>query len=185
MFKKRSKSERSFSIMLAEEILRAELKRLYGDKIKFFQCDIVATQTSPAGGSQTNISNLESRMLLVKPRSSIRKRTVKISAIIGPFEWRCPTNPSYDRSCNLRHVEAECRIFCFEESAVYWQPHFLIFTVYDYNGCVKSTLDCYYEDGKVDGEKMAKNNKNPCQDMVDSQVPVHYPSINPELHSVA
>ena len=180
---KRNRSERSLSVMLAEELLRAELKKLYGDEVKLFQCDIVATPPSLVKRDDATISELERKWLAHEGMaSSVSERQVNIAAIIGPFERLYPKNPPEDRRRKLRRVEAVCRVFTVTTGSVQWQPHFLKFVVKNEYGQVVDTTERNYEGGCVDDKDSAKNADNPCRDMSDSQAGVNYPSIYRELH---
>lgn len=187
--KKKNRSERSFSIMLAEELLRAELKKLYGDEIKIFRCDIEATppaeSTYKVGDDSANISDEEWKVwhLILKHRDAgenmrnpMLARTVNFAAVIGPLCERCvPSNPSGDRRRQLGLVKAVCRLFSIETGCVWWRPHFLKFVVTD------GLLNCYngvevcYEYGLMDGKERLKDRENPCQDMCDMQTSANYP----------
>ena len=186
MFNKKSRSERSFSVMLAEELLRAELKKLYGDEVKLFQCDIVATPPSLVKRDSVTISEPERESLAHDwMAGSVSERQVNVVAIAGPFGRLYPENPPEDRRRKLRRVEAACRVYTITTGSVQWQAHFLKFVVKDEYGQVVATEERNYAGGCVDDKESATNDENPCQDMSDSQVAANYPSIHRELHGVA
>lgn len=180
---KDTRIERSFSIMLAEEILRAELEIFCEKKVQFFRCDITATQVHENLEIRSNISEVE-RDLVVRPsmRGTCFERYVRIEAIVGPFERCFSNNPQEDRRRELRRVEATCRLFTTESGARYWKPHFLNYVIKDSYGFEVHDAELLYEDGSVDGLRRERNAMNPCKDMVASQIPANYPMFHPELH---
>ena len=183
MFNKKSRSERSFSVMLAEELLRAELKKLYGDEVKLFQCDIVTAPPSLVKRDSATISEPERESLAHDwMAGSVSERQVNIAAIAGPFERPYPENPPEDRRRKLRRVEAVCRVYTITTGSVQWQAHYLKFVVKNEYGQVVSTEERNYAGGRVNGEESAKSAENLCQDMSDSQTGANYPSIHRELH---
>lgn len=183
MFGKKAKSERPFTSMLAEELMRAELRILYGDGVRLFQCDIEASRASLKGCDSTTLSTPEREALSHEYMDgAVSERFVKISAIVGPFERCFPENPPEDRRRKLRRVEAECRIYTITTGCTSWQPHYLKFVVKDEFGGVVAIEHRNYVDGRVNGEELPANAINPCQDMSDSQVPATYRSIHRELH---
>src|SRR3989344_4358160 len=168
---KKNRSERSFSVMLAEELLRAELKKLYGDGVKLFQCDIVATPPSVVKRDSVTISERERESLARDwMADSVSERQVNVVAIAGPFERLYPENPPEDRRRKLRRVEAVCRVYTITTGCVLWQAHFLKFVGKDECGRVVATEERNYAGGRVDGRESATNSENPCQEMYDSQV---------------
>lgn len=174
----KNKTERSFSIMLAEEVLRAELKKFYGGEIKFFQCDIDVTSASVERDSLT-ISDFERQAC----PELVNGRLVEITAIIGPFGFLYPVTS--DRRRELRRVEAECRVFSVLGSVVVWRPHFLRVLVKDEYARVVEIFHRHYEGGLILNSRFEKDADNPCQDMCNSQIPVNYPKtgLNVELHT--
>lgn len=183
MFSKKSRSERSFSVMLAEELLRSELKNLYGDEVKLFQCDIVATPPSLVKRESVTISEPERESLAHDwMAGSVSERQVNIAAIAGPFERLYPENPPEDRRRKLRRVEAVCRVFTITTGSVQWQAHFLKFVVKNEHGQVVSTEEHNYAGGRVDGKESVKDAENLCRNMSDSQTEANYPRWHPELH---
>ncbi len=172
--------------MLAEELLRAELRRLYGDEVKLFQCDIVATPPSLVKRNNATISTLE-RVSLVYHwmAGSVSERKVNIAAIVGPFERLYPKNPPEDRRRKLRRVEAVCRMYTITTGCVLWEAHYLNFVVKDECGQVLAMEERTYTGGRIDGKVSAKNAENPCQDMSDSQVPANYRIFHQALHGIA
>jgi hypothetical protein len=186
MFNKKSRSERSFSVMLAEELLRAELKKLYGDEIKFFQCDIVASPVSETVPDHHTMTLAEENCLgHFQPKEWIIERHVEIVAIIGPFERLYPENPPNDRRRRLRRIEAACRVFSSEPGCIHWQTHFLTFSVKDDSGNTITVIERYYKDGRVRGARVCGKAENPCKIMSDSQTDANYPRIYPKLHGLA
>jgi len=183
---KKNRSERSFPVMLAEELLRAELKKLYGDEVKLFQCDIVATPPLLVKHDSVTISEPERESLAHDwMAGSVSERQTNIAAIAGPFERLYPENPPEDRRHKLRRVEAICRVYTITTGSVQWQAHYLKFVVKNEYGQVVSTVERNYAGGRLDGKESAKNAENPCQDMSDSQTGANFPSIYWELHGVA
>lgn len=185
MFNKKSRSERSFSVMLAEELLRAELKKLYGDEVKLFQCDIVATPPSLVKRDSVTISEPERESLAHDwMAGSVSERQVNIAAIAGPFERLYPENPPEDRRRKLRRVEAVCRVYTITTGSVQWKAHYLKFVVKNEYGQMVATSVTHYEAGRVDGGETRKSevSENPCRDMSDSQTRANYPGIHRELH---
>lgn len=180
---KETRIERTFSIMLVEEILRAELRRWSGNNVQFLHCDITATPVSEVIQIGANISDSE-RDLVVRPsmRGSCFERTVKIAAIIGTLEPAFPNNPVEEKRKKLRRVEATCRLFTTESGARYWKPHFLTWVVKNEYGQSVESDGCRYVNGSVHGCYQKKNAENPCEDMVASQIPANYPMFHGELH---
>lgn len=172
--KKKSRAERSFSMMLVEELLRAELRKLYGDAVKFFHCDTVATAACKPRYKTHTLTKIEQEL-----HWADKERFVTIDAVIGPFERVFPNNPPEDKRCRARKVKAQCRLFSIEGGCTFWRPHFLVFTVTDDNGGHASSGYCY-EDGVIDDlpQNMLgfRSNftwevvQNPCADMCYSQV---------------
>lgn len=180
--RKKNRSERSFSIMLADELLRAELKRLYGEEVKIFQSDIEATSPASKKSPQdTTISEVEQRWFTDKTI----ERYVTIKVIVGPFERLYPENPPEDYRRRLRRVEAICRLFSVETGVTQWRPHFLFLAVSDDTGKALDTVyQCYEAGCGIEGEACSQTAPNPCQDMCASQTDCHYPSIYPALHGL-
>lgn len=182
--KKNHRSERSFSVMLAEELLRAELGQLYGHKIKLFRCDITATFPSKVKCESATISEPEREALAHDwMAGSVNERQVNITAIAGPFERLYPENPPEDRRHKLRRVEAVCRVYAIKIGYLLWQAHYLNFVVKDESEQVIATENRNYADGRVNGEESVMNANNPCRDMTDSQFTANY--IRRELDGVA
>ena len=159
-------------MMLAEEILRAELRKLYGDETKIFQCDVIATPivNTAIGGvrSLTEVGFLD----------AAKERYISIVAVIGPFEREYPANPPEDKRRKIRRLEARTRLFSIEGGATFWRPHFMRLELF--SDSAPSVFRWYcYEDGFVDEHpdffvRMHKSDKNPCEDMVDSQIQPDY-----------
>lgn len=169
--RKKSRSERPFSLMLAEELLRAELKRLYGGSIKFFQCDIVAKNLEIDAGLETSE---ETDYRHSYGTAGMKAKLISINAIIGPI------------GRFLKRVEAECRVFTFAQSAANWKPHFLWMVIKSEDGVVDiSTNEFCYQAGRTHGGFFfEKNAENPCLDMCASQTAANYPGLNKELHGI-
>jgi hypothetical protein len=175
MLNTKSRSERAFSVMLVEELLRAELKKLYGDELKFFQCDMVASPRSLVKCNNITISRPEYEFLDHDyGAGSVVERQVNIRAVVGPFGRLYAGNPPEDRRRKLCWVEAVCRIFTITTGSIQWQVHFLRFTVKDENGQLITTEKRNYEDGRIDGRESAKNADNLCRDMTDNQIGVNH-----------
>ncbi|MDP3762808.1 MAG: hypothetical protein Q8Q97_01925 [bacterium] len=166
--------------MLAEELLRAELKKLYGDEVKVFQSNIVADPISLTKRDGVSISAPESKFLEHEWMvGKVQERLINIDAIIGPFERLHPKSPPEDRRRNLRRVKAICRVFSTETGCIWWCPHFLRFSVFHEGG--EHCYPRYYEKGFVGSVEWQKDAENPCQDMCDSQTGANYP----EFHNLA
>jgi hypothetical protein len=161
-------------MMLAEEILRAELKKLYGDNIKIFQCDIVATSIA-----KSNMVGTRS-LMEVGYAATAKERYVNIVAIVGPFERVYPNNPPEDKRRTTRRVKAEIRLFSIESAVNYWRPHVLTMAIF--NESVQENRKIFtYEDGFWGCGKFSRQEedaKNPCEDMVVSQIQPEYPQVS-------
>ena len=171
--KKKSRTERSFSVMLAEETLRAELKKLYGDGIKIFQNIFVAGPPVVLKSSIDSITDFERTELEKKwMKGTILVREVEIEALVGPFERIYPDNPPEDRRRRLRPIDAICRIYSFESgSCSHWQVHYLHLEVFEGGEIAElKGYDFVYENGLIRGERSAKNTDFPCQEMINSQI---------------
>jgi hypothetical protein len=168
-------SERSFSIMLAEELLRFELRCFYGDEIKIFRCDIEATKPRPVKkGDCENLTEVEDRFL-----SAAKERWIKIGAIIGPFEKTFEPSYEGDRRRNLRRVEAEVRLFSISSGqADWWKPHFLMLGHSNQHGEKTLHSSYFYESGEVAGRFEKKIKDNPCDEMCQSQTTANFPGIH-------
>lgn len=174
--KKRKPVVFGFSMMLAQELLRAELQKRYGPEIKIFQCSMTAT---PPTQKTTLLSSYTSEEENLFRRGgcyvqSIFERSVEITALVGPFERLYPENPPEDRRRRLRKVQVECRMFSTSTSVVIWRPHFFSISVWlDNEGRKMDIFTCVYEDGFViHHHPGTKNADNPCADMVENQ-PLH------------
>jgi len=177
--KKIYKSERTFSIMLAEEILRAKLEKHYGRRINFFQCDIVSSPIKEVKHTGEEITNKEIEALRYHPT---RERRVEINAIIGPFERLYPGNPPEDKRCRARRAEAILRLFDVGTGSVQWELHYLFLNIFNDGGTIVNCFRCFFQDGIFQHKQQSKNNENHCQAMCDSQIDANYPGTNPELH---
>lgn len=184
MLNRKHRSEDHFSTILAEEIVRSELKKLYGDEIKFFQRVIIATSTKLKYGDSLNecVSMQEHDLLMNSAITEVvTERYVTIKALIGPFERLYPNNPLEDPRRKLRRLDATCRLFCIKTGSVQWQPHFLRFILVNEDGVITGRHGYVYEDGVIDDGRCQKTHDNPCQDMCDSQTTANYP----QLHNMA
>lgn len=164
----------SFSTILAEEILRAELKKLYGDGIKFFQRRMVCIITQPISHSDGFRSLTEEEQQILKKsgqRGGLFEKHVRMDVIVGPFERMYPENPPEDRRCRLRLVDASCRVFSIpNHGRPFWRPHYLRLEVRDDSNQVVEQKWYFYEEGLVEGAEFARDSGNPCQDMSDNQI---------------
>ena len=145
--------------MLSEELLRAELKQIYGGDIKIFRLDVTA---SPFNESTfTPGGRLD--------------RTVKLVAIIGPFE-KC-YEPSFegDNRRNLRRVEAECVLYSVENGAIHWMPQSLRLRCGDSDGREEKFLYFIYAAPDFASYEVREN---PCADMCASQTSANYPYLH-------
>ena len=176
MFGKKSEysysSERPFSIMLAEELFRYDIKKSYGDGIKVFRCDIQGTPVRETKPDSANITDEEKRS------SSGKERLVKIAAIIGPFEKTYEPSFEGDKRRNLRRVEAEIRLYSVENGCIWWKPHYLKMDCGDRWSRKEFSIRCLYTDGTVDGVHEPLNYPNPCAEMCDSQTTANYPEFH-------
>ncbi len=170
---KKNKSERSFSIMLAEELLRAELKKALGDHLRIFQCDIKATPITEVHHRNEDISYFEREAVFNR---KICERFVTLHAIIGPFEKVCPEN-HFDNRCSLRRIETNVRLYSSKDSNgdIWWRPHYLIAQMFNHHMIRCGYIISRYASGVV--KSMVGNHgedSNPCQDMCDSQTMLNY-----------
>lgn len=177
--KKKRRAERSFSMMLAEELLRAELRKLFGDEVKFFQCDTEATTACKLKRGGCPPTRIEQEF-----HGADKERFVAIDAVIGPFERVFPDNPPEDKRRCARKVKAECRLFSIEGGCTFWRPHYLAFTVIDDRNHSTSHGFCYEEEVSPPAEGgfsflqslgiLMNLNweivQNPCAGMCDSQI---------------
>ena len=158
-------SERAFSLMLAEELLRAELQKLYGNGIKLFRCKMVATMPT---NRRIKIGTCASDSELAQCNRPTRERYVEVRALIGPFG-----------SSQLLAVSAICRLFnnAPTTTAVRWQPHLFYFVVENEQGHTQDERVLYYEGGYDPlGVLHSANAENPCADMVNSQMAANHAS---------
>ena len=161
--------------MLAEEILRAELKKVFGDEIKIFRREIVATPPASMRMNDSTITDYEKEWWSM----SARERFVMISTIIGPFELTYPNSKPKDNRRNLRRIDAEVRLFSTESGCLWWMPHYLKWYEIVNCGKEKTAGRCFwYRSGFCNRLRKEKRNENPCQDMVDSQTPANHPGLN-------
>jgi hypothetical protein len=157
--KKQYKSASHFSIMLSEELLRAELKLIYGVDIKIFRLDVTA---SPFNES------------IFAPGGRL-DRTVKLLAIIGPFEKTYEPSFEGDNRRNLRRVEAECVLYSVENGAIWWLPQSLHLLCGDSYGRQDKSFSFTYA---APGLPTFEVRENPCADMCASQTPANYPYLH-------
>jgi len=157
LFNRKWKSNRSFSVMLAEEVLRGELKALYGEGIKIFQCDMRGYK----GG-------------LVPVQDETDSLMVCFTAIIGPFERLYPENSESDKRRRLRRVEATVYVYKTEGSVIAWHVRNSVIRVIDDSGILVHDQLKFYRHGFGD--------ENPCEDMCTDQTDVNYPMLYPHLH---
>ena len=181
--RKKYRSERGFAVMLAEELLRAELARVRG-KLFFFKFDIFGDSEHVLIVQELEITDLEDRWCprLERPKDYAKCRLIKMTALVGPFERFYPENPPEDHRRKLRHVAAVVRVFTIETGCTFWRPHYLLYSMQDENGLATEGDVRYYESGWDRGNRREKDADNPCIAMVDSQIPANYPSIYPALH---
>lgn len=166
------RSERSFSLCLAEELLRAELKSRFGDHVTIFSINMKATPPTTKHRTNTTVTDVERTFF--QEDSSV-ERYIKISALFGPMERLFPDNPPTDQRRHLYRINAECRLFSLEHGCVMWRPHFLKMTRVSDSEYTRYCTEVFiYEDGKVDGARLTISPEappivKPCQDMVMSQ----------------
>ncbi len=187
MFRQKGhRSERPFSIMLAEELLRFELQRRFGKGIRIFSCNIKATPVAVKTAQGDTASHREDRFDL-----GGKERSVNIRALVGPFDQLFPENPPEDRRRQLRRVEAACRLFSTEGLFTVWWPHFLEMTfiteevvkgknpkdsrTFYFIKQKRVVVTQFYESGVRDGVLHRKNAQNPCEDMCESQLGTSVP----------
>jgi len=171
----RHKSFRVFSVCFAEELLRAELRCLYGEAIQFYQAEVSAPSVSHAPNSR--------RMdLSINERSFYHEafRVVEIEAIIGQFAQSSGKSITDNRSA-LYRVSAKIRLFGADHGALYWYPHYAIFTVYEAHENVGRLYNRFYIGGTIDGVFVQANAENPCGVMFASQTSATYA----KLHGLA
>jgi len=171
--KKKYSSERPFSVMLAEELLRAELRKLYGDGIKILQC--VISGSPPAHKKNRNdstITALEESNVYAFER--VWERELQLDGRVGPFGRLYPENPLEDRRRVGRNFIASCRLFSVETNVIIWRPHYLLFSLYEEHGQPMTiTEKRFYEDGRLLNEPHFKNAENSCQEMCDTVPALH------------
>jgi|GEM_PF-2687079 len=160
------RSERSFSLCLAEELLRAELRLHYGDGVKIFQMNMRATKPIEQFPQPKTSTDLE----IDHPNYKHWERYVTMVGRFGPVGRLYPDNPPEDiRGC-LYRVEAECRLFSIEGGCVSWRPHFMQYTVTTDRNFEHATVIRVYEDGRMNGAKLTMlAPDNPCLEMIASQ----------------
>jgi hypothetical protein len=184
---KKQKIASSFSIMLAEELLRAELEAHYKEKlgyrIQIFQLIVVASP--PATYPRTRLGAFQTEMEKQFFSDKTLERFIDIKAIIGPFEKLYPANPAEDLRCHMRTVEANCRLFSVEESVTKWKPHFLHVEIKDHWRNQVEHIWKFYETGSWGDAEIGtfrhqrKDSENPCAAMCASYIK---PMLsNPEL----
>lgn len=178
------KSNDSFSTMLAEELLRAELKKLFGDGIRFFHRKLVSTPLRATMGHNDATQGEQLELARSGWQEGMSERHVMITALVGPFERLYPSHPPEDRRRRLRRVEATCRVSSTRDGVIAWHPHYLKFVLKDDRGEAVTVQWRVYEDGCIGGVIRTQNAENPCQDMCDSQTGANYPSTHRELHGL-
>ncbi len=188
----RNHFETHFSVMLAEEILRAELEKHFDGRIHVFQRVIEpgkVKNNSACNGTATKVEmdhrygNIWERTvtfeLIVGPR-----RAVETPALtpLGPIKVRWEPTP-------LMRIEAECRVFSAKhrtDKSKEWRPHYLTIRVINENGKVEHHLVFWYEEGWVENsvfvQSQAKTAENPCPELISNQLSVVCPRIAPSLH---
>ncbi len=183
MFKKLHRSDRPFSVSLAEELLRAELAKLYGPGIQLYRSNVTAPPVSRKGfGSRQDRAENELKYY------SDMFRIVEIDALIGPFERSFPDAPAQDVRHELRRVTATIRLYGGEGSATMWFPHYLVFTVFRAYDKIGEPHVRIYESGMINDVEMDVNAENPCKVMTASQILATYAGLHGlsrETHRVA
>lgn len=171
--------------MLAEELLRSELMRVFGssrvyrggrgiETLKFFRCDIRATPVQAKTEKGKAATDRECSSPFGQALDSRVERSVSIVAFVGPFDRLYPENPARDQRRNLCRVTATVRLFSTDGCAN-WHPHFIRGTVINERGGEVAQFVQYYESGTVEGVIQAKTVDNPCSEMCDSQTSANYP----------
>jgi hypothetical protein len=169
----RDRFESSFSVMLAEEVLRAELQKQFG-KICVFQRVIKPGKVEGNSACKGDCSKPE----MDQRYGAIWERLVTFECIIGSPSANAP----------LMRVEAHCRVYSVggQKKPTNWQPHYLNFGVFSQTGERLGTGCKYYVEGWVsDGTFTVvhgKNADNPCQAMCDGQFYAVVPALAPALH---
>lgn len=150
----------SFTIMLALELLREELKELYGVEVRCFQLD-TSVQASKRSKNLEDPTISEGER--IRKEENTNERVVKIEALIGPFEKVFPNNQSDDHRRRLRRVEVTCRLYAiWRADNVYslepqWTPHFLRGVIKDEEGRPLHWIRCHYDNGRIDGQECPSN----------------------------
>ncbi len=171
LFERNYRSESPFTIMLAEEVFRAELRKLYGEKVKIFRRDISAP-------SLANVFRFNDP-------GDVVKRIVTIKAIVGPFENIFEPSYEGDKRGNTMRVSANCTLQATKGEAggqaTLWRPERIYITC---NGTrvVKPAKHLVIYDrpdlkgrNSMLGDYAATEAENPCADMCASQFSIDYP----------
>ncbi|MBI2475371.1 hypothetical protein HYV69_03030 [Candidatus Uhrbacteria bacterium] len=165
------RSERSFSLCLAEELLRAELRKHFGDEVKIFQMNMVATKPIKQFPQPVTLTDLE----INQSWSKHWERYITMVGRFGPVGRLYPDNPPEDLRGRIFLIEAKCRLFSIESGCVMWRPHFMRYTITTDEGFNHAQVVRLYEDGRVYGGRLTMLvPDNPCHVMVASQGPRGY-----------
>jgi hypothetical protein len=168
----KDRQESQFSVMLAEEILRAELETTLGGKVNFYQRLIKPGKVKRNPSCEGSCSKPE----MDQRHSELWAREVEFECIVGT---------KYQA---LVRVTAGCRLYSVgnQKKPAHWQPHKLHFEIRDSSGERIGNGCKFYTEGWVgDGYRTwphAKNADNPCEEMCNTQLCVVVPGMAPALH---
>lgn len=165
MFKRKKaetkqKSERHFICSAVEELLRAELEKVYTRKVFLFNSFVVAERVmlkTFEAGIHTTETDVERDYHY---NEGSLERYVRIKALVGPT-----------RAFTLERVEAVCRLYSVNKGKGYW-PHFLSITMRNESGSTTTTL--LYASGYMEGGRHRKHAEDPCREMFIAQTAIHF-----------
>ncbi|MCC6290962.1 hypothetical protein IT398_02760 [Candidatus Nomurabacteria bacterium] len=175
----------SFSIMLAQEILRAELQKLYGKEIWFFRCDIAPTKVFLVKKTDcTLMARLTTGVGLTRVSTETKERYIGITALVGPLGPLYSPTFAEDKRRKLAKVVASCRLFSKETSCIWWLPHYISLYIEEEGASMGVEKLLIYESGSLDGSHYDLNSQNPCADMCDSQTGANYARMHHDMDHV-
>jgi len=176
----------SFSMMLAVELLRAEMQKLYGGGIKFFYCDVEAGKVNRTDkGDKRSLTETEIYDLSRDwSHHHLKERIIRITALVGPLGPLFSPTFKEDRRRKLARVEADCRLFSTETGCIWWKPHYIGFSVrVESEGQLRPSA-VIYESGRCFGlhHRGTAISTNPCQEMCDSQTGANYARLHHQMN---
>ncbi|MHB8831325.1 MAG: hypothetical protein ACYC44_04405, partial [Patescibacteria group bacterium] len=146
--------KRSFSMILAEAVMLAEIHKIPGLRsMQLKQCDITASPIK----QMDNICSPNLTELGIKGYSEHTvRRYIHFRGIIGSTQG---SGASY-------HFTAGCTIFSIKEDGLYWQPYMLWLDIkFLIAGAGVGYGERVYLNGTYDGVSIRKNTDNPCADL--------------------